>query len=164
MHDGNGWLILPVSGPSGRIRGDIKRRPNSECPLYVNSSHYDGQPKVVTYFSAAHPGLAWYTLRVGVSCSAVLVEDQISAMRVAASGLAHGVALLGTGMNYEKVRELQETVDNVVIALDADATSLAFQHAAKWGAAFKRCRVLCLREDIKDAHNMEHVSAILASL
>jgi DNA primase len=67
------------------------------------------------------------------------------------------VALLGTGLNADKVREIQQVAQHlpVYIALDADATSQAFVLARKWGSAFMSCRVVVLDKDIKDMSDDE---------
>lgn len=80
----------------------------------------------------------------------VLTEDQISAMKAAQAG-ATGVALLGVGLNLDKVRELQQLRPRrVLVALDPDAGHLSFQMVGKWNAAFPEMRVLLLEQDLKD--------------
>jgi orotidine-5'-phosphate decarboxylase len=48
------------------------------------------------------------------------------------------------------VQELQQHTKHLIIALDADATGNAFALARKWGRAFDSCKVLVLKQDIKD--------------
>jgi DNA primase len=92
----------------------------------------------------------------------VLVEDSLSAMRlVEFDSSLRTVAILGTGVNAEKVREIQRAsvdYDEVMIALDADATGQAFTMARKWGNAFRKCRVIVLSKDIKDSSDEELAS------
>lgn len=83
----------------------------------------------------------------------VLVEDQISAMKVAQAG-ATGVALLGVGLNLDKVRELQKMHPRrVLVALDPDAGHLGFQMVGKWSNAFPKMRVLLPDADLKELPN-----------
>jgi hypothetical protein len=104
--------------------------------------------KSITYKSEAGPLLSWYRKP---SDSVVLVEDQISAMRVAQDVEdVEAVALLGTALNAEKIQEIQSQHSRVIIALDADATRVAFQHARRWASAFESFRVVILTKDIKD--------------
>jgi DNA primase len=108
------------------------------------------------------PVMDWFTfggVPVEVASTVVLVEDQISAMRVLCDTGIISVALLGTGMNDEKVAEIQRHASNILIALDADATGQSFSIARKWGQAFNQCKVVILRNDIKDSTN-EEVRAI----
>lgn len=80
----------------------------------------------------------------------VLVEDVVSALKVWQTGHT-SVALLGTTLNEEKVREIaQLRPEEVVIALDKDATQQSFKHARKWGLAWNRVRVAMLDKDLKD--------------
>jgi DNA primase len=65
------------------------------------------------------------------------------------------VAILGTGVNAEKIAEIQKKSTHVLIALDADATGQAFAMARKWGNAFDTCRVIVLSKDIKDSSDEE---------
>lgn len=82
----------------------------------------------------------------------VLTEDQISAMKAAQTG-AVGVALLGVGLNLDKVRELQRLhPKRVLVALDPDASHLAFQMVGKWGSAFPTMRVILPDTDLKDMY------------
>lgn len=80
----------------------------------------------------------------------VLTEDQISAMKAAQEGFT-GVALLGVGLNFDKVRELQRLhPKRVLVALDPDASALSFQMVNKWSAAFPYMRAVLLDQDLKD--------------
>lgn len=135
---------LQILGPEGKRRGWVGRSPWEGSPLCGPIV----EPKVLTYMDNDEPVQHW----TGWSNSRplVLVEDQISALRVTCDADLPAVALLGTGVNEEKVAELQRHAKHIVFALDADATGQAFSHARKWGQAFDSCRVVILREDIKD--------------
>lgn len=141
-----GEPLLPVMSPSSIPRGFVKRA--------IFWGETGTGPKTVYYPADLEaPSLSWH----GGQCYPpviVLVEDQVSAWKVAASGF-RGVALLGNALNAEKVREIArnggtQPGHEVIIALDADATALAFEQARKWGMAFRRCRVAILQRDLKD--------------
>jgi hypothetical protein len=156
---------LPLLRRDGTRRGFITRRPYPGSPADTAANRNDPQAanKTLTYLEADEPCLSWY----GASrpeCL-VLVEDQLSAMRLTSfweslEGEAYPVtaaAILGTGVNAEKIREIQQVAQScdVWIALDADATGQAFAMCRKWGSAFKRCNVCVLSKDIKDSSDEE---------
>jgi len=139
---GQGWLALPVYSPRGVVRGYGIRWPWGEAPPY-------GQKKFKLFMhNSDEVNQSWYG---DIAPASVwLVEDQMSAMRLAAYG-ERAVALIGTELTQSKVYELQRNfVTRVNIALDADATTTAFKLAQQWGPAFKECRVTILTADIKD--------------
>ena len=153
---------LSILRPDGTRRGFITRRPYEGSPAQSRST--DTQPtKTLTYLEASgEPCQSWY----GKGGEAVImVEDPLSAMRITSywesvegEGFpVQAVAILGTGVNAEKIREIQQVAKeaDVYIALDADATGQAFAMARKWGSAFKRCRVIVLSKDIKDSSDAE---------
>jgi hypothetical protein len=156
---------LPILRTSGTRRGFITRRPYTGSPADTAANRNDPQysVKTLTYLEADEPCLSWY----GASrpeCL-VLVEDQLSAMRLTSfwehlEGESYPVtaaAILGTGVNAEKIREIQQVAQgcDVWIALDADATGQAFAMARKWGNAFAKCKVCVLEKDIKDSSDDE---------
>lgn len=154
----DGRYFIPIISPEGRRRGWVSRRPWEGSPLYDGDTI---QAKSLTYMENEEPVQSWYgTFRVRPN-AVVAVEDQISAMRVGQDTRYPAVALLGTGMNEEKVAEIQRHAKHLIIALDEDATGQAFSHARKWGQAFDSCRVVILRRDIKD-DTCENVAKIFS--
>lgn len=147
-----GRYYLPIVGPDGTRRGWVSRRPWEGSPLYEDGPFggftHESHPKSLTYMDNEEPVQSWNG-HPHVS-PVVAVEDQISALRVTQDTALRSVALLGTGVNEEKIAELQRHTYHLVIALDSDATGQAFSHARKWGQAFESCRVIILRRDIKD--------------
>jgi hypothetical protein len=137
-----GEPLLHVLSPSGLLRGYVKRA--------IFWGEAGTGPKTVSYAEdLEQPFLSWHG---AYGRPLVLVEDIVSAAKVAAAG-ACGVALLGNALNAEKVREIARnggSTGEVVIALDADATALAFEQARKWGMAFRKCRVAILERDLKE--------------
>lgn len=150
MRKSDGRYFLPIIGPEGTRRGWVSRRAWEGSPLYDAG---DKSPKSLTYMETDDPVQCWNTsggVPVDVEDTVVLVEDQISAVRVLIDTGLVSVAILGTGINEEKVAELQGHARNILIALDSDATGQAFAMARKWGQAFNSCRVVILSKDIKD--------------
>jgi len=159
--------ILPVRGPNYDLRGHVVRQPvwkgEPRAPRAGRTWDWDanegqGAPMVKTrvYPCSPSPLLAWYK---GDGWALddwpyhghlVVVEDQISAIKVAQAGV-HAVALLGNGMNIEMVRDIVRTQPScVTIALDPGAEDQAQSLARKWGLYWKRTRVVALEADPKD--------------
>lgn len=137
--------FLPIVAPEGTRRGWGSRRPWEGSPLWVRG---DPSPKFLVYMDNDEPVQSWN----GESYrkTRVIVEDQISALRVTWDTGLPSVSIIGTGVNEEKVAELQRHTKHLLIALDADATGQSFSIARKWGQAFESCRVIILTRDIKD--------------
>jgi hypothetical protein len=175
---------LPIFRPNGSVRGHITRRPWDGSGLDTADNRNDSNwaMKSLTYMdSFDEPVQSWYysqsrepkydTGIVQGHTAVVLVEDPISALRLATymddmegDDVSYAVcALLGTGVNAGKVREIQEVARNspVYIALDADATGQAFAMARKWGPGFRSLRVTILPKDIKDMDNDEIGALVL---
>jgi hypothetical protein len=54
-------------------------------------------------------------------------------------------------MDLPKVREMQRLrPDEVLLALDSDATATSFRYAREFGLAFNKFRVVLLERDLKD--------------
>jgi hypothetical protein len=143
--------FLPITGPEGVRRGWVSRKAWEGSPAYYAS---DERPKALVYMDTEEPVQSWHGVQYqgawGDQMPRVIVEDQISAMRLLWDTGLHSIAIIGTGVNEEKIAELQRHAKHIVFALDADATGQAFAHARKWGQAFESCRVVILRRDIKD--------------
>lgn len=135
-------FALPILDPRGWERGWVIRQP---------WGMEDAGPKALTRMHQPGPTQSWHRPTTQpLSDCVVLVEDQMSAMVVATGGFT-AVALLGTQLDNDKVREIaMERPSEVIIALDADATAQAFKLARKWGLAFRKTRVAVLEHDLKD--------------
>jgi hypothetical protein len=163
----NARYALPLKAPNGSVRGWITRRPWDGSPADTEANRNDSQwaMKALTYMENDDPVLSWYQASTAKDqdIGTVLVEDPISAMRLIEylnesddSYTGKVVALLGTGLNAEKVAEIQRNSRHrVTIALDKDATGQAFAMARKYGQAFSECRVVVLSKDIKDSTDTE---------
>lgn len=147
---------LPIDDPQGSRRGVVLRAAYNGSPLDGERySKYPPGKKALTYMDKVAPVQAFYKGHGGAWNDAlVIVEDQLSAMKVAETGLS-SVALLGVPgegeIGMDRLRELTAyKASEVIVALDADATENAFKFARKWGSAFKSLRVAILDRDLKD--------------
>lgn len=148
---------LRITGPMGQERGWVLRQPWAGAPL-LGDVRECWRPKADTYkYLPAQPLLAHFGLSLNKG-PLVVVEDQLSALKLAAYGYA-SVACLGVpdmeGSGYsgsDRVREISRRAGDrdVLIALDADATETAFKFVKKWRYAFRGIRVVMLTQDLKD--------------
>lgn len=142
-----GRYAFPIRDFRGYERGVLVRDPVWKGPPEAPRSPVGGA-KALTYMHTEGPVQSWHT--VPEERRLVLVEDIVSAMCAQQEGLS-ALALLGTHLNNDKVREIGLWgPSEVIIALDADATAEAFKLARKWGLAFPKTRVCILAEDLKD--------------
>lgn len=161
----NGYM-LPVFDSFGSIRAYTRRHSWSGSPESPMHGHWAAEG-IFQQREGALQG--WWTPNCPISypenpsCrKLVLVEDTVSAMCAYEQGI-HAVALLGTNMTYDKAREIAlRGADEVIIALDKDATDVAFKMARKWGMSWKKTRVALLDRDLKDEdpHQLHYLLGI----
>ena len=156
--------VMKVLGPHGELRGyNVRVKPWGDTVYAVcPRSPLSGLNKSKSKLYMASPDLPTQSFHFSEASTerCVLVEDQLSALKVAQNGL-HAVALLGDGLNYAKLAEIQRRAfKQVSIALDKDATSRAFKMAHEYGYALPNLKVIVLEKDIKDMNN-DDVSAVL---
>ena len=152
----DGRYAFPMWGPRDEYRGIVLRRPlwdGDPEPLRTDTKNPDC-PKAISYFEEnVKARLAWYHSTQEGIC--VIVEDQVSAMRIASLGFT-SVAILGTNFYPEFVSDFikwQNGECDYVLALDPDAFTKSLKIAGKWGPTFKRpLRVARLKCDAKDYH------------
>jgi len=84
----------------------------------------------------------------------VLVEDQISAIRLAQEGV-DSISLMGTHLPEESAAYIRQITGSLIICLDKDATLVAYEHRKTYSLMFNRLTVLPLQRDIKDMTNEE---------
>jgi hypothetical protein len=144
--DASGRLAIPVT--------DIR----SERLGVVLRSLDGSQPKSLTH--AEKDAISWFVNPT--TPDIIIVEDQFSAIR--ASDYLTSVALLGTHLNEERVREIRAAAGRhrVYLALDADAFSKSVGYAIKYRQQLSPILVK-LEKDIKDLENQE-LSKLIASL
>jgi hypothetical protein len=109
-------------------------------------------PKWVTYFDRETVKLHYPRANIWNEYKGntiVAVEDIISAVRIAQ--VCDSVALLGTHLTMDMVNELASKYDKLVIALDDDATKLAYNMKKKYGLFFlEGIDVAPMKQDPKD--------------
>lgn len=110
-----------------------------------------GKPKWLAYTKDPHPFM------VGSGSVAVLVEDCASATAV--SGIATGIALLGTDLKTCALSHLRG-FDQVIIALDPDATRKGLELSIQLRYYLKSVTVVRLPNDLKYFKESE-IAAIL---
>lgn len=146
--------ILPILSPTGVERGVVQRSPASWGWDRFRPSE---APKSMIWKAKEEPMISW-AVRTSPSDAfeearrhIFVVEDQISAAMISQNTPYLGVALLGTHLTADAVREMQRHATGIVIALDADAARKAYILARKWGDAFYHgAQVLMLEKDIKN--------------
>lgn len=155
--------IFPVRGPDRQLRGHVVRQPvwkgMPKAPHVgrtwdpdANQGQGGPMPKTKVYPCSTQPLLAWYPPMYDDYAweHLVVVEDQLSAMKVAQAGV-RSVALLGNGMNIEQLRDIVRQKPSIVtIALDPGAEGQAQRLAKEYGLYFEKTRVVALEADPKD--------------
>lgn len=151
--------VFDIYDSHGQLRGYLERCASWKGIIPSPRVEHDwaGGPKTKLYMEDADDvPLAWYSpTRVYQERGLVLVEDCLSAMRVAERGW-YAAALLGTYLDYSRVEEIAAwrkkniTGGPVYLALDADATATALTAARKWSGMLADIRVVILRRDLKE--------------
>lgn len=146
-----GRFSFPVLSPSGLVRGMSLR---SFDPHKLKWDHYRED--------WLNPWMAWYERPyVSKSKPLIIVEDQISALKVSRSYLA--VAILGTHLNLEMVQEIGMIADQrqVLLALDKDATAKAVEFVDQFKFFTNgRFAAMALDKDIKFMSTPEVLSLV----
>jgi hypothetical protein len=147
----DGRYYLPIYDYQEAKVGEVLRRPiwdGMPQPPRPDKC-YDGMPKAMTYLhNPETTRMAWY--HSSHPYTVVLVEDQVSAMRIACTGWP-AAALLGTSMNLDHVRDLQRYgAKHVIFALDRDAKRKGIELCARYGSIFNHANVADLMHDPKD--------------
>lgn len=146
----DGRAIIPILDREGMRRGDIVRQPKPYSDRY---------PKSLSLYDEGYDGMAWfYPADSYAEQPLCLVEDPISAMRLAAHGVI-GVALLGTLVTADRATALRLwSRDNdglpVHLALDADAYLFAIKQLKRLYNQLD-IRVHSIFHDIKDMDSEE---------
>jgi len=134
-------IIIPIFDRQGGRRGDCVRQ---------LKPYNKALPKALSLYEEGYDGMSWY--RPTTKCLEMcVVEDAISAIRLACNGVV-GVALLGTGLNAVRLRELRAEGLPINLALDADATLSAVRMARKF-SSISKLHVHRIFKDIKDMNH-----------
>lgn len=148
----SGCLVVPVCSPVGVVRGVEVRRSKVQVPILA-------RPKTESYRVLDEPWLGWYR---GITTSpVVLVEDAISALKV--SRHFQVACLHGSHVDLEMLLEvLNKTgvTDDIILALDRDATSKALKFIVQWRFLAPNFRAVPLSKDLKYSSD-EEIRSIL---
>lgn len=145
---------FPIWGPAYEYRGIVLRRPIWDGIPAPREDRLGGDyPKAVSFFEDnVKARMAWYHADESED-TVVIVEDQVSAMRIRANGIT-AVAILGTGFYPEFARDFnlyKSGECRYILALDSDAFAKSLGIARRWGPTFKHpLRVAALARDAKD--------------
>jgi hypothetical protein len=144
---GSGNLVVPVCSPLGVVRGVEVRRSKVQVP------HVSG-PKTEPYRVLDEPWLGWY--RTIDSGPVVLVEDAISALKV--SRHFQVACLHGSHITLEMLLEILEITgvkQEIILALDRDATGKALKFIVEWRFLAPNFRAVPLSKDLKYSNDAE---------
>lgn len=133
-------LCIPIIGVGGSIRG---------YELRVFGKDLGGQPKTLHFKHKDEPWIGWFVPRLGAEAGSpiVLVEDVISAMKVAHQYAS--VSLMGSHLGMQDLYEVAKVTDNIILALDKDATEKALALQKKYRFICPTMRVMILSKDLK---------------
>ena len=136
VKEGANCTIWPMRAYNGDEKGAIVRP-------------FTGATKSLTYkYDPNYDGMSWYRdTRALANAAVFVVEDCVSALAMyQMRGCA--VSLNGTNLNEHRMDEMLRHKWQVVLMLDADATTKALQYCAKYGPDV--LRVVRLVRDIKN--------------
>ncbi len=109
-------------------------------------------PKAITYWDVRSMPLMHFEWHTDDVSRFVLVEDILSAKRVA--GYSNAIALLGTGLTDDSVSSLVEMgIQDIDVALDQDAWKVANNMRNKYSLFFRNFKVLTWSEDCNGEYN-----------
>lgn len=93
--------------------------------------------------------LAWYNQMRRKSDTLVLVEDQVSAIRVSQD--FHAAALLGTNLSSTMLEEIKaQGYKAVILCLDNDATNVSIATVLRYRHTLEELQLRGLTTDVKD--------------
>ena len=135
---GDSRYAFPLIGPDDRLRGHVIRRASwtgKEQPP-IRDDYGESFPKALTYIHPDVPRCGWYHSMN--EQSVVMVEDCVSAMRIAQLGVT-AVALLGTTLSPKVLGEILRWKNgkHYILALDPDAQDKARKIQRDYGPAFR---------------------------
>jgi DNA primase len=117
-----GRLIFPIESASGRVvgfGGRILGTAEKGIPKYVNSPE-----SPVYHKGSVLYGLVWSRNSIRREGCALVVEGYMDAVALAAAGVDHVVATLGTAMTDEHARLLRRYTRRALLLFDSDEAGL----------------------------------------
>jgi len=138
-------VAYPVHSPTHRLRGWVLRSYDPDIKPKTLMIRADGSEEDL---------MGWHYPASNKSPgSAIVVEDAVSARRIAEIGLL-AVSLNGTGCSLARAAEISRNVRRVWWALDADAAKQSLRYSKEYGALFESSHVLIPEKDYKDMTHM----------
>ena len=122
-YDGfRGRVMFPIEGVSGKViafGGRILEGSGREGPKYINS------PETPVYHKGENLyGLSWAKNVIRREEVALVVEGYMDVVSLAAAGIEHVVAPLGTALTPEQAKLLSRYCTRVLLLFDSDAAGL----------------------------------------
>lgn len=122
-YDGfRGRVMFPIEGLSGKViafGGRILERAGPDGPKYINS------PETPIYHKGENLyGLSWAKNTIRREEVGIVVEGYMDVVSLAAAGLEHVVAPLGTALTPEQATLLGRYCTRVLLLFDSDAAGL----------------------------------------
>jgi hypothetical protein len=134
--------VFRVYGPHGETRGWTARDLTGDLT-----------PKCISYPNLKHATfISWYRTAAQEADNVVVVEDQLSAMKVREAGYS-SVALLGVALNADRAWEIAEHSTKVMLALDRGTMPLMTKYAAEFGGLWGAVEIWSLDKDLKYVSN-----------
>lgn len=153
-------LYFPILNHMGYVVGDqTKRLPQGFLSKEADRAEYKAAPKSELFWRSEEAPRMHWARGLGNTDYVVLVEDVLSAIRV--SKYARCVALLGTIMSNDKVRELSRHTQHIKLMLDADTwdrpgkMALPIKLKRRYGLLFREFDLVRVTKDPKDMDDSE---------
>jgi len=130
-------IMFPVRDPRGRVEGFGARalRPDTK-PKYLNSPEGELYRKSRTLYGIDRARSA--IAKVG---RAVVVEGYTDVLAAHQAGITEAVAVMGTAITPEQLKQLARYAEEVVLAMDADSAGRAAMLRAQRVAGSKKLRL-----------------------
>lgn len=164
--ESSGEFVFPICGRTSLRSGEVVRQPKWSAGISAaHRAGREGAPKTLTYNVGSR--LAWYTPDDGSTLTAkgefvyadqsiVLVEDQISAMKIMQETGLVAVSLLGNTLGAEEWAEIAATKASTVIWwLDADVLQNTYLLNSTYGATMDFSKVVVTNLDPKSCSSEE---------
>ena len=115
-------IIFPIQSPSGKVLafgGRILGKEGKGIPKYLNSPESPVYHKGEVLY-----GLSWAKTSIRKEEAALVVEGYMDAVSLAAGGIQHAVAPLGTSMTEAQAQLLSRYCTRVFLLFDSDPAGL----------------------------------------
>jgi DNA primase len=130
-------IMFPVRDPRGRVQGFGARalRPDTK-PKYLNSPEGELYRKSRTLY-----GIDRARSAIAKAGRAVVVEGYTDVLAAHQAGIEEAVAVMGTAITPEQLKQLARYAEEVVLAMDADRAGRAAMLRAQRVAGSKKLRL-----------------------